>query len=444
VTRPNNTPQWAALAVLAFAGLGALIWWLPFGPSGNEPAETLRPVPRYQAEYPAVRYDSKPANNRVTRLIERVESGELALERSERGFLDALLPALEIDPASQLLVFSKTSLQVRTIGPDRPRAIFFNDDTYAAWIPDARNMEIATMDPELGPVFYNLTQYEDETRTESAPEFERRNGRCLRCHDSYSLSGGGVPRFLLGSAYIGPEGELVSHEAHIVTTQRTQIRSRWGGWYVTGHHGKQVHLGNIVVRDPADLQDLEALRIGNRANLDGLLDSGVFPINYSDIVALLVIEHQIDVQNAIARVLFDTVTLLADESSDDAARQARIAEIAEPLVRSLFMVGAATLDDAVVGTSGFAEQFEARGPQDAQGRSLRQLDLETRVFRYPLSYLIYSQAFAHLPEPAKAQVYRRIAEVLDGRDTSGEFEYLSTQDRIAIREILNTTEAQVL
>lgn len=434
----NKRPLWAAIGILSLAALGAFAWFQPFGASDQETADGPPPVPRYDEEYPAVGYSTRPARNRVTRLIDRVESGELRLEfQPPRGFLDTMLDALEIDPASQLLVFSKTSLQVRGVDPSHPRAIYFNDDTYVAFVEGARNLEIASMDPELGPVFFNLVQ-----DPEAAPEFERHNGRCLRCHDSYSMTGGGVPRFLLGSAYIGADGELVSHEARIITNQRTQIRSRWGGWYVTGFHGDQVHLGNIVVRDVADLQDLEALRIGNRANLDGLLDTSVYPTNFSDIVALLVIEHQIDVQNAISRVRFDTVTLLAANDPDE--QRDRIAEIVEPLVRSLFMVDAAELGDAVRGTSGFAEWFQAQGPADSQGRSLRQLALQTRVFRYPLSYLIDSEALDNLPAPAKAQVYRRVAEVVDGTDASGDFDHVDAADRAAIREILRATKPEIL
>jgi len=415
------------------------------GPARPSAAEAAAPL-RYDSEYPAMRYATRPLTGRVARVAAAIESGELELEaRSPRGYLDALLAALEIDPASQLLVFSRTSLQVGGIGPDTPRAIYFNDDTYVAWVQNAPTIEIASMDPMLGPVFHTLAQ---PGAGEAGPE--RQLGRCLRCHDSYSLTGGGVPRFLLGSGYIDRNGELVSHEAWILTSPSTPLRNRWGGWYVSGRHGDAVHLGNIVVGSAAELEDLESLRIGNVDDLTGLLDTAPYPTAYSDIVAHLVIEHQIDVQNAISRVQFDATTALAEAASsaggeapaqpDGRSLDARIAEIDEPLVEALLMVGEVDLGARIEGTSGFRAAFESRGPTDSQGRSLRALDLQTRLFRYPLSYLIYSDAFAALPRPALDAIAARLDAILSGRDESPPFAHLSAADRRAVAEILRETK----
>jgi hypothetical protein len=254
----------------------------------------------------------------------------------------------------------------------------------------------------------------------------------LRCHDSYSLTGGGVPRFITGSGYTNTEGNLVSHEGWILTSDRTPLRSRWGGWYVSGYHGDQVHLGNIAVEDPADLQSLERLRIGNLENLDAVLDASAYPTNTSDIVALMVLEHQVRVQNAITRANFDAISAPAG---------ADVAAIAEPLVEALLLVGEAKLAGPMMGTSGFARTFEARGPHDSLGRSLRQLDLEQRLFRYPLSYLIYSAAFEALPAAVRNQVYARLNEILGGSDASDASAHLAAADRRAIDEILRETKA---
>lgn len=405
---------------------------------GREPAggaaESVEPALRYDREYPGLPYSTGRLSGRLARLSEGIENGSIRLEfEPPRGYLDSLLRALEIDPSSQMLVFSKTSLQVADIGPKTPRAIYFNDDTYVAWVQGAATIEIASMDPALGPVFHTLVQ---DASAPAGPERELL--RCLRCHDSYSLTGGGVPRFILGSGYIGTNGEIVSHEAWILTHPSTPIESRWGGWYVTGRQGDDAHLGNIVVGDVADLQDLDSLRIGNVDDVSGLIDSGPYLTAYSDIVALLVIEDQIDIQNAISRVLFDTTTLLdrADPGEDVTSA---VAEIAEPLVRALFMVDDVPLD-GIAGTSGFTDHFQARGPRDSNGRSLRDLDLTTRLFRYPLSYLIYSEAFNGLPRQAREYVAARIGDILNGRDSSPEFANLSSEDRRAILEILRETK----
>ena len=104
------------------------------------------------------------------------------------------------------------------------------------------------------------------------------------------------------------------------------------------------------------------------------------------------------------------------------------------------MVGETELTDAVRGTSSFSQEFTARGPQDQQGRSLRQFDLKTRVFRYPCSYLIYSDCFDALPEPVLERVYQRLWDVLTGEDEAEKFAHLSAADRTAILEILRDTK----
>lgn len=485
---PLRVVALAGVAVAAGLAAWALLalWQQPL----SEAPDTPDPTPaqedpaalRYAAEYPAIGYAETALTDPVARLRERLAAGGIALEfAGERGYLDSLLEALEIDPASQLLVFSKTSLQVQGILPETPRAIFFNDATYVAWTRGAPTIEIATMDPNLGPVFYTLEQRD----TVDAP-FERQLGRCLRCHDSLSLTGGGVPRFILGSGYIGADGNLVSHEGWILTSERTPLRSRWGGWYVTGSHGDQVHLGNLIVRDVAALQDLDSLRIGNLADLDGFVDTSAYPARYSDIVALLVIEHQVALQNLITRVNYDTRTALAEGSrpgatgpepavadaagvagADGAGSAAGAAgtagvagadgaagagtvpgnaagdvvdAIAEPLVRAMLFADAVEFAGPIEGTSGFAEQFEARGLRDGAGRSLRDLDLTRRLFRYPLSYLIHSEAFDALPDATRIYVYRRIAAILAGDDPDGDFAHLTPAVRSAVREILADTK----
>src|SRR5690606_10711659 len=244
----------------------------------------------YDVEYPFIAYRTAPRTDAVADLVQRIESGEARLElRGPRGLLDSLLAALDIEPASQALVFSATSLPAGRIRPSTPRAIYFNDDVYVAWVQGGP-IEIASMDPELGPVFYTLRHSNG-----AKPEVETE--RCLQCHDSLSLTGGGVPRFIVGSGYIDQLGNVVSHEGWIITTQQTPLRNRFGGWYVTGRHGDQVHLGNIVVPDVYALENLEALRVGNIDSLDGLVDTSVYAAPGSDIVALLVLQHQVDVQN---------------------------------------------------------------------------------------------------------------------------------------------------
>ena len=128
--------------------------------------------------------------------------------------------------------------------PQTPRSLFFNDEVYVGFVPGSRSLEVAAMDPNQGPVFFDVSQ---EANAEEP--FKQETGRCLRCHDSYSMTGGGVPRFMLSSVIAGADGNVVSHELSEITDISTPIENRWGGWYVTGKSGKQGHLGNFIVTD---------------------------------------------------------------------------------------------------------------------------------------------------------------------------------------------------
>jgi hypothetical protein len=374
----------------------------------------------------------------VAALVARINRGEVKLEyRAPRGYLDSLLAALNIDPSSQTLVYSQTSLQSRLIHPSTPRAIYFNDDVYVGWVKNAP-IEIGSQDSNLGPVFYLVDNSEG-----APPKVSGELTKCLSCHDSYSLSGGGVPRYIVGSGYTGTTGMLVSHEGWILVTDRTPLKSRWGGWYVTGRHGSQVHLGNMKIKTMHDFDDLDAHRVGNIDALDSLFDTKPYLTNESDIVALLVLQHQADVQNQITRVSYDARTALAAAAAGRIeAREAheRIAAPVEDLLKCMLFADAVEYTAPISGDPKFVAQFERRAVRDAQGRSLRDFDLTRRLFRYPLSYVIYSAAFDALPADAKKMFYGRLNDVLRGADKSADFAALSAADRSAILEILRATK----
>jgi len=112
----------------------------------------------------------------------------------------------------------------------------------------------------------------------------------------------------------------------------------------------------------------------------------------------------------------------------------------EQTVEYMLFVDEAPLHDPVEGVSTFATTFPQRGLRDRQGRSLRDFDLNKRLFRYPLSYMIYSEIFNGMPAVARDRVYQRLQEVLSGKDANPKFAHLSTSDRQAILEILYDTK----
>jgi len=113
------------------------------------------------------------------------------------------------------------------------------------------------------------------------------------------------------------------------------------------------------------------------------------------------------------------------------------------LVDYMLFVDEALLPGRIDGTSGFAQTFAVKGPMDTRGRSLRQLDLERRLLRYPCSYMIYSQQFDSLPSQVKEAIYRRMWAILSGEDKDRKYSRLSITDRTAIVEILRDTKNEL-
>ncbi|HVY83043.1 MAG TPA: hypothetical protein VG994_18810 [Steroidobacteraceae bacterium] len=405
---------------------------------------------RYDYDYPTIGYGQTATHNRIARLQQRLDRGEVTLRYEKpRGYLDSLLRALDIDPSSQALVFSKTSLQVNAINAATPRALYFNEDTYVAYVQGTGLLEFNTFDSALGPVFYTMINEPNQRH------FERENSRCLACHDTFSMLGGGVPRFLVMSSFVDANGQMVTNDTSIETTDATPIAERWAGWYVTGRSGKQAHLGNIIFK-PGDVREnqvvnLPAIQRTNLDTLDGLLDTRPYPSDKSDIVALLVFEHQVNVENLVTRANFKSRTLMARERQDVATptwaelspkMRRMLRPMMDSIVNALFFVSAAPLMDTVTSSSGFDKWFQSRGPRDARGRSLRKLDLKTRLFTYPLSYMVYSEGFEGLPPSARDYIYHRVRDVLTGADTSPEFARLGADERKAALEILTATKPE--
>jgi hypothetical protein len=392
----------------------------------------------YDLEYPEIGYGKVAPQDSFSQRMQALaaEGKVLEFDGDGSGFLKSLLAALDIDPSSQVLVFSKTSLKQRFISPQVPRSLFFNDDVYVGFVPGSRTLEVSAMDPQLGPVFFDFSQ-----EPEANPRFEQATSRCLRCHDSYSMTGGGVPRFMLSSVIAGADGNLVSHELSELTDTSTPINHRWGGWYVTGTHGTLQHRGNLIILDMSMLTNTDLSATGNRTTLDDLVDLKAYPRPTSDIVALLVLEHQVEIQNRLTRLNFESRKLLASQGEIAAAT---LDTLTQPVLDSLFMAQEAPLADVVQGTSGFTEYFAQKGPRDKQGRSLREFDLQTRTFKYPLSYEIYSTAVDALPVSVKLHLFSRIKGVLENAATAPAYPHLDGETRTAIAEILQATKPEVL
>lgn len=416
-------------SLLSPAAAGLFLWvvWGTFAAWGSDFQGSTHLVPFDEEN---LQYSRTPATGEVARLQERLDSGEVSLDWDERhGYLPSLLEALKIPPSSQTLVFSKTSFQRDRISPATPRALFFNDDVYIGYIPGSPLLEISMADPKLGGVFYSL----DNART-NLPRFVRTDN-CLECHAGAKTMG--VPGHLLRSFITDERGVTDLLSGNELITHRTPLADRWGGWFVTGQHGDQVHRGNLMGAEAFARQKTEPNFAGNKATLADLaptFDPSRYLASTSDIVALLVLEHQVHMHNFITRLHFDAALQLKAYGHCN-----YIKSPLEAFLRYLLFVEETPLTAPVSGNVEFTEAFMKEGPRDAQGRSLRELDLRTRLFRYPCSYLIHSEAFAALPPELKTRLYRRLWDILSGEDTSPEWQRLTASDRQAIREILADT-----
>jgi len=397
-----------------------------------------------QFEQPPIEYSQRAPDNCVTKLQARLDGGDLQLEfKNKLGYLPAVLKALRVPIETQMLVFSQTSLQRHRISPRTPRAIYFSDDAYVGFCQAGNVLEVAAVDPQLGAVFYTL----DQEQTEK-PRFERQTENCMVCHSSSRTES--VPGHLVRSLFVDRSGQPMLSEGSFTVDYRTPLEQRWGGWYVTGTHGAQTHLGNLIIDGEKVSRPVVNEKGQNVTDLTDRLTVDNYLSPHSDIVALMVLEYQTLVQNRITQANFTTRQALHYQASmnralgepegkplDSVTR--RIQSSGDALVEALLMADEARLTDPVHGTSGFADQFARIGPRDHSGRSLRDFDLNSRMFKYPCSYLVYSKAFEELPPEMRNYVWQRLWNVLNDEQDTEKFAHLSAGDRQAIVEIIRET-----
>ncbi|MBC7852813.1 MAG: hypothetical protein IAF94_05205 [Pirellulaceae bacterium] len=405
---------------------------------------TFLPVQAQEFEREPIEYSKRSGENRVTQLMAELQTGKKTLKHEpENGYLRSLLADLQVPESSQTLVFSKTSLQRQRISPATPRALYFSDDTYVGFCQDGEVLEVSAMDKDLGAMFYTLDQTDHKT-----PRITRQADNCLICHASSSTKG--VPGYVVRSVYSDAGGFPILSSGTHRTDHTSPLIERWGGWYVTGTHGNQKHLGNLVVRGKQEPEQVDNAAGQNVTDLSQHFDSSRYLTPHSDVVALMVLEHQAEAHNYIVHANFATRQALHYEQTLNRelgkppeehwdSTRSRIKSACEPLVEYLLFCDETPLTHKIEGTSRFAEEFQEQGPRDKRGRSLRDFDLTRRMFKYPCSYLVYSPSFSALPKEAKDYVFRRLREVLSGPDPSDSFKHLSADDRQALQEILAET-----
>ena len=334
--------------------------------------------------------------------------------------------------------------------------MYFNDDTYIGWVQNGDVIEVATTDAKLGCVFYTL-----DLEPQDKPNFKRDQGNCLTCHISARTQG--VPGLMVRSVFPSKSGIPLFGAGTFNTDPASPFEQRWGGWYVSGTHGTMRHMGNVLCTD-RDRAELDREAGANRESLTNIVNTDPYLTSHSDIVALMVHEHQTQMHNMITLANYEHAmashydklmneAMKRDPNFESESTTRRIDAACDKLVKQLLFCNEFKLSAPITGSSSFSESFAAQGPFDDQGRSLRQFDLQSRIFKYPCSYLIYSPFFDELPSAVRTRVYAKLTDVLTSQPKSEElpgdkqlqrddFSHLSRADRTAIREILVATKPE--
>ncbi len=388
-----------------------------------------------------ISYYESESHDPVAKLLQQIKSGEKVLVADSKGdYLPSVLQALDIPVSSQCLVFSKTSLQLSRIGPSTPRAIYFNDSVYLGVVQGSDVMELTAIDSQLGCVFYTLEREGEKF------QILRDRGQCLSCHATSRTER--VPGVLVRSIYSDKSGRPRSGSTSYVTDYRSPFQQRWGGWYVTGTHGKMTHLGNAFALDRQDPQKVDTEFSLNLEKLPENVQGDFYLQESSDIVALMVLEHQTRLHNLITRANYETrQAIYLDQAMNEALDRdksfrtestgRRIASVGEALVAGLLFADEFALESEVKGTSAFPQEFSQRGPIDSQGRSLYQLDLKKRLMRYPCSYLILSSHFDGLPDAVMTYIQNRMHGILTANGELPKGVRIEPDERKIIREMLD-------
>lgn len=415
--------------------LGAALSLVPFSVRAQS-------VPDY--EQPPVSYSATAPRDAVVHLQRRIRSGALAFSGDDRVILQAVLRELKVPVASQVLVFSKTSLQRGRITPNRPRALYFSDSAYVGWVPGGL-IEVTTIDPQLGPVFYSF----DPQETMGTARTFVRDSDCLRCHGGNFVRG--IPGVFARSVVPSDTGEpLLRHGSRIVDDE-TPFEERWGGWYVTGYAGMLNHRGNVFGAERGN-QLVFDLTDKRPTELSDFFDTSRYLAGTSDVVALLVFEHQMAMQNSLTRAAHSTRKMteyqhalqktfgepITDEPSYDSVKSV-INSAVEDVVDHLLFRRAALLPAGIVGSEEFRRVFGTDTPRNHAGHGLKDFQLRDRLFAHRCSFLIHSEMFAALPTLVKARILDRLHAALRDDDPRGRYAYLDQAEKRRIYEILVET-----
>ena len=388
-------------------------------------------------------YFSKDAKDPVTLLMKRVQRGEVLIkEPNGKPLVERLLRELGLNKDTQVLVFSRTSLQRREVSYSNPRALYFNESVYLGWMPNGR-IEIASFDPELGPIFYFQRELDDA----SSPLLTRTRS-CLGCH------AGDATNFLPGSlgrsVYPDKSGRsLRSIDDYRRSGHHIPLHDRYGGWFVSGNHGAMRHMGNAIASREGGKITIDREQFANLEKLDRFFSTEAYPAPGSDIAALLVFDHQVTMHHRLVEAAYRARQSLFDSKLDP--KETDVSKLSEGRSTDEFLEGRDKVVDYLLFRDetpipkvscdpAFRRAFTANRIADSRKRSLKDLRLDGRIFENRCSYMIYSPTFDQFPPMLKGAIYARIHEILTSPKPVEGFDYLGKDEKRRILEILDETK----
>jgi hypothetical protein len=395
-----------------------------------------------------IHYHETEPDTKLTRFFKTAKDNPVLCNGTHREVLAEVLEKLEVPVESQVLVFSKTSAQNSRIAPETPRAIYFSDDLYLGWVQGGE-MEAASFDPRLGMVFHLIKLTEREPG--SPPPLVRERS-CLNCHAGSSNHD--LPGLMVRSVYPSATGLPLFEAGTFHTRQSSPIEERWGGWYVTGSVENREHLGNALAQAAPGGPGVELQRLaeGRVLKLDELFGSEPY-LNggQSDVVALMTLEHQVGVHNLLIEANLTTRATLHRHAEMQKAfgepvdaplsetNERILQRLATKVLKEMLYVEEVPLPGGIEGTGIFQTAFEEGRKKSADGRSLRDFRLYERLMKYRCSHLIYSEAFANLPEAIRTRILDQLHGILTKPADWPEFAHLGEAERGHILAILKET-----
>ena len=388
-------------------------------------------------------YFTRKPQDPMSLLMEKIDAGEVTItEENGKPLVERLLRELKLDKDTQVLVFSKTSLQKRAVSYRNPRAIYFNESVYLGWMPNGR-VEVASFDPEIGPLFYFQRQL-DDTRS----RLFVRTRSCLGCHAGNATNF--IPGSLGRSVYPDRTGRVLKGiEDYRRSGHHIPLQDRYGGWFVSGQHGKMRHMGNSIATREDGQVTIDRKRFANLEKLDQFFPTDSYLAPGSDIAALLVFDHQVTMHHRLVEATYRARQALFDSKLDP--METDVAKLAAGRSIREFTEGVDKVIDymlfreeialpEVSCDANFRRAFTANKRTDKGGYSLKDLRLDGRIFEHRCSFMIYSPSFEHMPPMLRGAIYDRLHQILTAQAPVKGFEHLGAEERTRIFEILRETK----